>query len=175
MTYLQKQKEMLERLDAQNWAMFDGNKDEGLDFMGSAMSSFPNYVNSVVSIEISGPIQRMRLEPEDYRNAMQQMDRNRRICHNRAIDSVNQLNRMAKALGMEPFAEVDTTDRNAVADFAGRFVNEVYNHGIGGDMQSAVMNKNAPYRTENLAERLKKLDAIELEQTGRETDVGFHF
>ena len=49
------------------------------------------------------PILRHRLEPEAYRNAVMNLDNNRRMAHDTAIGACRQLNRMSKAAGLEPF------------------------------------------------------------------------
>ena len=50
---------------------------------------------------------------------------------------MNQVNRLCKRYNIAPMFDVDTSDRYAVADMAGLYVNEIYNNGIG-NMDKAV-------------------------------------
>lgn len=49
-----------------------------------------------------------------------------------AADSIDALNRLSADLGLEPFADVDTSDRQAVAGVAGDFIGELYRTGTKG-------------------------------------------
>ena len=72
---------------------------------------------------------------EDLHYHIEALDKNRRNAHNSVIASVNILNRMLiKELGMpEGFVQIDTTNREKVADFAATFTTQ--------------QNTNAPVET----------------------------
>ena len=134
MTYLEKQNRMLMRLEETGYEMFDGDRDEALEFMASQFSRFPNYVNIVVTQQNMMPIWRVQYEGgEIYRDRAQGMDERRKMAHDSAISAVNILNRMSVNLNLPPFTDVDTQDRRAVADFAGAYCIQVFSHGTGAD------------------------------------------
>lgn len=82
-----------------------------------------NYVCAVYNMEIQLPILNMRLEGEDFRDAVQDLDRRRRHAHDAAISGTAALCRMAAAKNVAPMfdgifdAESRNFDRNIVGDF----------------------------------------------------------
>lgn len=160
MTYLEKEQAILSKLQAENYASFDGDKEEAFDFLGARLDAFPAYVNAVVRMETMMPIWRARYDTQEFQDSVQRIDTERKHAHDAAIASVNILNRMSKSLGLEPFAEVDTNDRHAVAEMVGNYVNEVYNHGIGGFDQAVKDKQRDNSRTYDTshADRLRDLD-----------------
>lgn len=158
MSYLEKEQNIIKKLQETNYEMFDGDKDEALDFVGSHLEKFPNYVNIVIREQIMTPIWKQRFDGEILRNHIQDIDQQRKIAHDSAISSINILNRLSKNLGLEPFADIDTTDRHTVANFVGQYVNELYNNGIGNTMDDAVLNKTMEYNHKEPSKRLQELD-----------------
>lgn len=92
---------------------------EVLDVIYDTINGFTDYVKAVNEMETTITILRFRLEPEDFRERVELLDRNRRIIHNSVIAGVKMLNRMSKMAGLPLFFEGDVTDRIAVGDFAG--------------------------------------------------------
>lgn len=133
MTSIEKLKEIIDTLEKTNYAEFDGDREEALDLISDSMTSMPNYVNAVANEQIMMPIIAARYEGQDYRDQVMRLDSTRRMCHDTAIIGINMLNRLCENLDLEPFAEIDTSDRHAVAGFVGKTVNEIYNHGIGNE------------------------------------------
>lgn len=92
------------------------------------MTSFSDYVTSIYNMEVLIPIQRHRLEGEDLREYISNLDKRRKSCHNAAIASINMINRLAKAVGAEPLyegGEIDAknpTDRRIAANFCAKMV-----------------------------------------------------
>lgn len=111
--------------------LVDAYKDDKdmLEFISDATGRFPKYVEVVVNMEYRIPILRHRLEPEAYRNAVMNLDNNRRMAHDTAIGACRQLNRMSKAAGLEPFYLGDEDSREEVAAFACQVTNEFFAHG----------------------------------------------
>lgn len=157
--FIQKEEALLRRLRETNYDLFDGDVDMAHKMLEDRLTIFPQYANVIIREQVMMPIWRNRCEPEEFRQNCMDIDRQRKHTHDAAIDSVNILNRMSKALGLEPYADVDTNDRYAVADFIGNFVNEVYNDGIKGGIDTAVKEKTADYDTKKVGERLRRLDA----------------
>lgn len=105
---------------------FEGKLDTALAYLERSMSCFPAYVTSVFNMETLMPTLRFRLEPEDYREKVMELDRSRKRFHDSAIDAINGINRMCDKCGVEPFFAGDTSDRNAVAEFCGEVVEDVF-------------------------------------------------
>lgn len=121
-------------------------KDEpdDLEFVESRMNAFTEYVSHVAWMETR--IQRIEilgLKGEDYRNAVEPLDHQRRSKHNVAMDAINQLNRLSKAMGLEPFYDgpVDHEHRNQIGNVIGNIVNEYFEgRSVGPLKQSDLMD-----------------------------------
>ena len=137
-TFIQKIKNIINKLVETNFDFFDGSVDEACEFLEKRLISFPDYANVVIREQICLPMWRLRLDPEDFRINVQEIDRQRRDYHEAAIDAVNILNRLCAAIEVEPFSDIDTTDRHAVADMVGDFVIELYREGIGNSGMSGM-------------------------------------
>lgn len=119
------------------------------DFMGSRLNRFPEYVQAVAKYDNTVTLAYATMEGQDLRDRVAAADRSRKMAHDCAIDAVNILNRAFDSAGVEPFADIDTADRNAVADFAGRFTIEAFDRQIYGKdhaMDRAVKNLQAGSR-----------------------------
>ena len=156
MSLLEKQRELFEKLQETNYEMFDGDKEDALSFIGDQLKSFPDYANIVIREQIMIPIWQHSCEGEEYRENVQRIDSQRRSAHNRAISGMNILNRLNKNLGLEPFFDIDTEDRYAVADTVGKYVNEVYNSGIGADFDTAVLDRKAEYDSKTVTDKINQ-------------------
>lgn len=113
------------------------NPDD-LEFVESRMNTFTDYVSYVAWMETR--IQRieiMGLKGEDYRNAVEPLDRQRRSKHNVAMDAMNQLNRLSSAMGLEPFYEgqVSHECRTQVGDAIGNIVDEYFKGRHAGQLK----------------------------------------
>ena len=154
MGYITKEQKILKALEKQNYKMFDGNKNEALDFIESTLTAFPTYANTVIREQIMTPIRRQRYEGQELRDKIQDIDEQRHWNHESAISSVNMLNRLSRNLGLELFANINTNDRHAVANMVGQYVNEVYNKGIGNTFDEATYRKSKEYDTGEIKKHL---------------------
>lgn len=139
-----------EKVKADGYAshMFEG-PDDFCDFIGEKLDRFPAYVQAVARYDNAVSLAYATMEGEELRDKVASVDRSRRLAHDSAIDAVNILNRAFSRAGVEPFSDVDTSNRTAVADFAGRFTIEAFDRQIyGGDhaMDRAVKNLAAGSR-----------------------------
>ena len=155
MGYLERENAIIQKLQASHYAIFDGNKEEALDFLDKQLSYFPEYANAVIMQQHKLPLIYARYEGEELQDRVQTLDRQRRNIHECAIDSVNILNRLSKNLGLEPFSTVDTSDRHAVADMVGDYIAEMYKTGTHG-MDGATFKRETSYDTRLLEERRRK-------------------
>lgn len=154
-TYLDKEKELIS-------AIMKSDKDTefkkmACDMIGDALSRFPEYVNTVVTYQVQMPLIYAHYDGQELRDRVTELDMSRHNAHECAISSVDQLNRLCGQFGLEPFSTVDTTNRTAVADFAGEFVNETYNNAIGGTMDSLTLGKRDNYDPKKTKHRVDQM------------------
>ena len=97
-----------------------------LDIISSDMLALSSYVDAVYMMEISIPLILARYEGEEVRDRIQELDRRRRMKHERAITAVKRLNRFAEMEQVSPIFAGDMSDRYAVADFCQACVNEFF-------------------------------------------------
>lgn len=157
-TFIEKERAILAKLKETDYEMFDGDEEEALNSIESRLEAFPKYANIVIREQMMMPIWKNRYEGQEYRDKIESIDASRRFAHEHAITSVNVLNRLSKSLGLEPFADIDTSDRHAVAEVVGEFVNEVYNKGIGNGFDDATYQKDKEYETSKIKEEMRKLN-----------------
>lgn len=115
------------------------DKKMDLEFVESRMSAFTDYVAHVAWMETR--IQRLNIEGvrgEEWRDAVTNLDSQRRSKHDVAIGAINQLNRMSQAHGLEPFYDgpTDNEHRTEVGDAIGNIVNEYFEGRTGGKLKA---------------------------------------
>lgn len=103
---------------------------DDLDFIESRVNKLVDYVQYVSFMETR--IQRLSIEGitgEEWRDKVQALDENRRSKHEVAMSAVTQLNRLAKAEGLDPFYDgpVDHEHRNDVGDLCQAVCSEYFN------------------------------------------------
>lgn len=88
------------------------------------------YITAVVNMENSITTMRFRLDGEDYRQYMQNLDTARRIVHNALISSVKIVNRLCNEEKIELIYEGDITDRFKVGSLAMEIVDDYFKNRI---------------------------------------------
>lgn len=157
MNYLAKEEELINAMRADDFDLFDGNKEDAYDTLAHALESFVTYANTVIRMTVMIPIWRNRFEGSDLRDKIQGIDAARRANHEAAISSIAMLNRIMKAHGLEPFAEIDVTDRYQVADFVGAFISEIYEDGKSKKMDDLVAHNSQEFDLNKISDQLKNL------------------
>jgi hypothetical protein len=177
--YIEHEKALIRKMQEDNFSMFDGDRDEALDYMSTNLSRFTDYANVIIREQYLMPLWSATLSTEDCNNNRMNIDRERRLKHDCAIDSVNALNRLSEKYGLQPFADIDTTHREEVADFCGAFVNQVYNKGIGkddgklyGSMYAATNNRTQVYDTTQHSREIKHPDYMDQSENTTDTQYG---
>lgn len=107
-------------------------KVDDLEMLDDIMGSFGDYVDIVYQEAYRTPILRARLDGDELRQRLQQMDMQRRIYHESAISSCSQINKLCEIYGMEPICPV-TDDRYVIADYCAQVSVAFYLNGIGKD------------------------------------------
>ena len=106
-----------------------GTRDDILKMIENNMNLLLDYVCAVYNMETQLPILHFRLEGEDYRDAVMELDLRRRRAHNAAISATTALCRIAAMRNAAPmfdgvFDMGDCSfDRNIIGDFCVAAVN----------------------------------------------------
>ena len=134
--FIQKIKDIISKLKVVDMNSPEDFIDD-VEMVERSLLSFADYANIVIREQIMVPMWRLRLDPEDFRGKVQEIDNQRRNHHEAAIASVSYLNRLCSTIGVELFSDIDTSDRYAVADMVGDFIIELYRagtdrHGMDG-------------------------------------------
>lgn len=113
------------------YALINKEEDEDLrdmyaDAVKSALMACASYVKRVAQMEQRIQLARFRMEGEEYREFVMELDRSRRYHHDSMMGQINMMNRIAARLGKDAIADVDENNRETYADFAMRVVNEYF-------------------------------------------------
>ncbi len=106
-------------------------KDKSLlEFVQDCLTTYANYVNNIVEMEIRVPILRARgMDVKDFQEAVERLSFACKSSQGCAVDASNMLNRFCERYGLPMFFEGDTSDKEQVADFALKVVNEFFLNG----------------------------------------------
>lgn len=129
-SYLQKEKNLINAIKSNNGAPLFDSAGEGYDFIDEYLKKFAEYVSTVVEYERAMPALLARYGGEELKEKISETDSRRHAAHEAAISAVNIINRACQKLGLPPFADIDTADRRAVAEFCGDYVREVFSNGV---------------------------------------------
>lgn len=99
---------------------------EVLALIEDGLNSFSEYVKVVNNLENAIAVGRFKLSPEDFREKVENLDRNRRIVHNGVIASTKFLNNFCLLKKLPLFFEGDVADRLEVAEFAMLVAKEIF-------------------------------------------------
>ena len=79
---------------------------------------FAKYTKIVLTFDDKMNVWREEKSGEDYRRNVSKLDKDRRLLHDNCLHDIDIINRMAKADGLEPFADFDVknTNRRDVGD-----------------------------------------------------------
>lgn len=118
MTALEKQQAICDRLRETDYAAFDGDRETALREVINGFSSIIKYVIGTALAK-----EKMFVEQAGM-NTAENAEREEQAEYQKLTDSINMLNDLSKKLGLEPFADIDTSDPHAVRRFAGEYTME---------------------------------------------------
>lgn len=95
----------------------DTHRDSDLETVEDFINDCGAYVDKVTAMESALAIARFRMEPEDYRELIIRLDRNRKYAHDALIASVRVINRLCKNYGVSQ-VYTGPDERIPIADFA---------------------------------------------------------
>lgn len=94
-----------------------------LDYVQGMIDAAINYVRSIVTMESRIKILQFRLDPEEYREAVEKLDRTRRLAHNGFIAKLDAVNRICTNHGLPAIYSGDD-NRGDKGEFAFDIVQE---------------------------------------------------
>lgn len=101
------------------------NNDD-LEMLEDAENDFSYYVKTVTDMENGISIAKFRLEGEEHRNYIKNLDNQRRSAHNAAIVSVKILNKFCNLYNADPIFTGNIENRIEVGNFCMEVVNELF-------------------------------------------------
>ncbi len=120
MTALEKQQALCDRLRETDYAPFNGDKETALREVFNGFSSIIEYVIGTALAK-----EKMIVEQAAGRDTSgESADPEEKAAYQKLTDSINMLNDLSKKLGLEPFADIDTSDPDSVRRFAGEYTME---------------------------------------------------
>lgn len=93
-------------------------RDKALSVFEATINSMGDYINCVLYMETGLQVARFRLEGQELRDRIMELDRRRRLAHDAMLGRVSALNRICGMVGCEPFFAGDVADRYKVTDYA---------------------------------------------------------
>ena len=97
-----------------------------LEIIEDTIDVYGNYVAYVYKMESLRTILKIRLEAEEYKNIIEEMDEKRTRIHNAAIAATKVINRLCESNDLSLFFEGNIDDRVAVAEFMRDVVTNVF-------------------------------------------------
>ena len=100
-------------------------KDDDLQAVEEFINDCGRYVEKVTAMEAAISAARFRLEPEDYRQLIMELDRSRKLAHDALIASVRLVNRLCGVYGVQKVYD-GPDERIPIAEFAMEVTNEFF-------------------------------------------------
>ena len=155
--YIEKINLLINTLVESDYALFDGDKDDALEFIEGLLTTFPDYCNIVVRMQALIPVWKIRCEADEFRTRFTEIDTRRKHCHDACISAVDVLNRLFAQLSLGSFCDIDTSDRHVVANMVGDFVIELYRVGTNtGGLDGATYEVRTEYDHKTPGEVLRQ-------------------
>ena len=118
MTFLEKQKNIINKLECSNYSIFDGNKEKALDFIETHMLTIIGFTPDITKTYIKETIRDIDLA----------VAKNETL--SKTIVSINALNTLCHDLDIEPFMDVDTTNTDETSQTVNEMISQIFNIGI---------------------------------------------
>lgn len=125
MTYLEKENLILNKLCETNYALFDNDKNDALKYITTQLLTITDYRNTSIKTNISSSLR----NNSDTKSDKNVSDTNYNAFQ-KAIYSIESLNKICQKLGIELFMDIDTNDTSAVEKAINDFTTELFSKGI---------------------------------------------
>lgn len=123
MDIIEKENEILEKLKEGGFRTLGSDREKALDYVVEQLEKVLLYDEEAIREQIQ---ERLRGDGSGETAAL----RREAQCE-RMASGLDALNRVCADLGLEPFADIDTGDRQTVEGFVGQARQELYERGIG--------------------------------------------
>lgn len=120
-------KRLIENLAAQ---ISKTKNNDDLEMLEDAENDFSYYVKTVTDMENGLTVAKFRLEGEEYRNYIENLDKQRRAAHNAAIVSVKILNKFCNLYNTDLIFTGNIENRIEVGNFCMKVVNELFENRV---------------------------------------------
>jgi len=101
-------------------------KDMDIEFVENYAKKCGEYVEKVNAMESAISIARYRMEAEEYREYIMELDRSRKIAHDALIADTKVLNKICQIYNYPLIYTGSFEDRNEIAEFAKKIVDEFF-------------------------------------------------
>lgn len=115
-----------ERIELLLDSISDSSDVEYSDTVQELIESAAEYMKRVVVLEAARSTAKHKMEGEEYREYIQQLDSSRSSAHNKLISNVKLVNRLCKQNGTPSVFEGDEDKRIEIADFAQLMMDEYF-------------------------------------------------
>lgn len=99
---------------------------ESAELVQDMINNCTSYTRAVVEHESTRFTGKTIMDSDEYRKRLEELDRSRKITHNRLIDSVGIINRICSGRDMELIFTGDIDDRVEVGNFALKVVTNIF-------------------------------------------------
>jgi len=157
--YEQKLNKMLNKLKETNFAIFDNDSDLALETIADDLSQFTNYHNQIIYEKTQTPILKANVSksPEAIKDDIESLHRGTMMSLDVAHSAAQDLNKISKSLGLEPFAQYNARNKVEVADFVNDYTTQMYGSGIPMGMQNARESAYTPITTTEELENMMQM------------------
>ena len=135
--------------------------DSLASFIEERVNKFVDYTTHVTKMELHMQLLNAKgIKGEEWRDIVENMDRNRRSKHENAMDAVNQLNRMSASYGLEPFYEgpVDDEHRYEIGDLCRDICTEYFDQRFPQPLKaSEILAEEEQGRAKDFASSVEQL------------------
>ncbi|MCL5272773.1 MAG: DUF3232 domain-containing protein [Gammaproteobacteria bacterium] len=115
---------ILELISAINAAENEFKKDD-IEAVENAIYDAAKYIDRVIAMESAMVSARFRMEPDEYREFILNLDRGRKIAHDALIASIRLVNRLCGIYGIEKIY-AGPMERIAIAEFGKEIVDSFF-------------------------------------------------
>lgn len=117
-------KEMLAELASKINSSESLYKNEDIEIIEQYPNKCAVYIEKVTAMETAINTARFRMEPDEYREYITELDRSRKIIHDALISDTKLLNKICQIYGYPEIFTGNLNDRNEIAEFAKKIVDE---------------------------------------------------
>jgi len=122
-TIKKKIKELMEKIENQN----SENRDLEKKMIEDLAKDCAEYISSIIKMENTINVAKTRLEANEYRETITNLDNRRTGSHNLVISDVKVLSKVSILYKLPPIFTGDVNSRIEVAQFAKQYVDELFN------------------------------------------------